>query len=77
VGPVRAFFEPEGSSWRGIICRWRRHGVSVSLWFTMLRHGALGLLLHNKTEKVLNFLVGLPLAWSFCLVELVQKPRQL
>jgi hypothetical protein len=43
----------------------------------MLRHGALGLLLHNKTEKVLNFLVGLPLAWSFCLVELVQKPRQL
>jgi hypothetical protein len=38
-------------------------------------HGALGLLLHNKTKDVFDLLVGLPFACCFHLRELVQKCR--
>jgi hypothetical protein len=32
-------------------------------------------LMHNKAEKVMDLLVGLPLSWSFRLGKLVQKRR--
>jgi hypothetical protein len=71
--PRHASFKLDRLSQRGIVCCWHGRDVAVSLWFVTPRHGALGLLLHNKTKEVSDLLVGLPFAWCFRLGELVQK----